>query len=261
MVYSMSYWKTLMNELTEYFSNTKKPSTINSALKEIGVIKGNMTRTVKILREKFPDEMKTLEQNHYCMPASSRGSIISGYFFVKYKDDIARYITTGLSMSEIYDILMSDPRNKYLDITKERFTCEVYAAIRYGTSPEIKKAHDEKMLKKCTMLDELYKDVMTSRPYKYDVKTICEKYNVPKSVLYTAIKYTRNGKELKSRLIYNENVNCTNRLKLIKDIKEMELDGFSSKEIAEKFGVSEGYVKYTGMVVEHLDELISKVQV
>lgn len=260
MKYQHEYWRDIMSQLTKYFETLRVPKTINAALKDLKIGSTNRTRIVKILRDKFPDEMMVLEQSHYCIPASSKGSITSGYIFVKYKDLIIRCINEDMGMDKIYDVLMQDPKNKYIGITKCKFMREVYAHIEAGSCPEIKKAHNERMMKKRKRLDDLFKDVMTSRPYKYDVRTICEKYDIDKATLYTILKHVKNGKKLKERLIYNEYPNCTTRAEIIRAIKTMKQRGISVKEIAEKFGVSEGYVKYTGMVVEHLDEQISKVQ-
>lgn len=254
-------WSTVMVQLTEYFETIKVPKTINAALKDLKIGSTNRTRIVKILREEFPDEMKALDQMHYCIPASSKGSIISGYFFVKYHGEFIRYIGEDMSMDKIYDILMQDPRNKHLGITKKKFMKDVYAHVEAGSDPEIKKVHNERMSKKRKRLDDLFKDVMTSRPYKYTVATICEKYDLDKATLYTILKHVKNGKDLKERLDYREYVNCTARAEIIKAIKSMELDGTSMKEIAEKFGVTESYVKYTAMAVERLNEKISKAQV
>ena len=249
-------WHAVMVQLTEYFSKTEFPRTINFVLKELG-IETNTTRVINILREEFPDEMKSLEQNYYCMPSSSKGSIISGYFFVKYKDDIIRYIKDDLSMGEIYHILMSDPKNMSLGITRKRFMRDVHALIESSNVQEIKSTYKKIASRKHKRLEEIYKDVMRSRPYKYDVRTLCEKYGISKPTLYTFVKHSKHGKQLKKKLIYNEYENCTNRARLIRGIKNLELNGFSPKEIAKHLGVSERYVKCARRLVESMDDRIS----
>ena len=255
-------WSEVMATLTKYFETIKVPKTINAALKDLKIGSTNRTRIVKILRKEFPEEMNALDQMHYCIPvSSSKGSIISGYFFVKYHDEFVRYINEDMGMDEIYDILMRDPRNNHLGITKKKFMRDVYTHIKAGSSPEIKKLYNERMSKKRKRLDELFKDVMSSRPYKYTVATICEKYDINKATLYTVLKHVKNGKDLKERLDYREYVNCTTRAEIIKAIKSMELDGTSMKQIAEKFGVTESYVKHTALAIERLNEKLSKVEV
>ena len=256
-------WSTVMVQLMDYFETTKVPRTVSSALKELGVkgSKSNRTHVLKILRKEFPDEMRALEHMHYCIPPTSRGSLVSGYFFVKYKDEFIRYIEEDMSMDKIYYILMQDPRNKNIDITKEKFIKDVYAHLRAGSAPDIKKAQDERKMKKHKRLDEIYLDVMTSRPYKYTVAAICEKYNMSKTTLYTLLKHTEHGKELKKRLDYKEYVNCTTRARLIKLSRKMMSEGISTKDIAEHFGVSEAYIKYTTKTMDNLDEKLSKIEV
>lgn len=253
-------YRSIMTQLTEYFETIKVPKTINGALKELKIASTNGTLIVKVLREEFPDEMKALEQTHYCIPSSSKGSIISGYFFVKYKDEIVHYINENMSMDKIYDILMQDPRNKHLEISKKKFMKDVYAHIEACSCPEIKKAHTERMAKIHKRLDNLVKDVMSSRPYKYTVATICEKYDLDKSTLYTILKHIKNGKELKERLDYREYVNCTTRAEIIKAIESMERDKITMKDVAKKFGVSEAYIKYTSMAVKRLNQKMSRAK-
>ena len=85
----------LMDQLTEYFETTMVPRTVAGALIDLGFDRGYISRLLKRLYQDFPNEMRELEDSHYCMPSWSQGSVIKGYFFVRYRDDIIGYITKG----------------------------------------------------------------------------------------------------------------------------------------------------------------------
>ena len=261
MKYCTEYLAAIMAKLTEYFETVKVPKTINAALKDLGISPTNGSRTVKLLREEFPDEMKALEQTHYCIPSSSRGSIISGYFFVKYKDEIISYINEGLSMDKIYDILMEDPRNKHLEITKKKFMIDIYNSIKAGSCPEIKKAYNERAARRLGRLEEIYKDVMASEPNTYNVQSLSEKYKISKPMLYLLIKHTACGNKLMELLDYTEYTNCDSRSYNFRLIEDMKRDGFDIKEISDLLGISEKYTKYGLRSIESIDERLLKIDV
>ena len=249
-----------MDQLIDYFENTMVPRTLNGALNDLGIGTSYPTKFLERLYQDFPEDMQYVENSHYCMPSSSHGSVIKGYFFVRYRDDIVRYIEDDLGFGKIYDNLMKDPKNECIDITKKAFMSRIYYFVRNGCSPKIKKAYDERITRKLSRLEEIYKDVMTSEPFKYNVQMICEKHNISNTMLYAFIKLTTCGKKLMKRLRYSENVNCNNVSNLKKRIDEMKLDGLEFNQIAEELGISEGYAKYYFRSIERIDERISKLE-
>lgn len=254
-------YRYLMDQLTEYFETTMVPRTLAGALVDIGFDRGYASSLLKRLYQDFPNEMRELEDSHYCMPSWSQGSVIKGYFFVRYRDDIISYINDDLGFGKIYDNLMKDPKNECIDITKKAFMSRIYYFVRNGCSPEIKKAYDERITRKLSRLEEIYKDVMTSEPFKYNVQMLCKKYNISNQMIYVFIKLTKCGNKLMKRLRYKENINCNNVSNLKKRIDEMKLDGLEFNQIAEDLGISEGYAKYYFRSIERIDERISKLEV
>lgn len=254
-------YRYLMDQLIEYFENTMVPRTIGGALNDLGIDAAYASTLLKRLRQDFPDEMQYVEDSHYCMPTSSRGSIIRGYFFVRYRDDIIRYIEDDLGFDKIYEILMKDPKNYHVNITKKEFMKHVYHFANNGCCPEIKKAYSDRAARRLGRLEELYKDVMRSKPYTYSVRSICEKYKISRAMVYLFIKHTKCGNKLIKLLDYTENTNCNSRSYNSRLIEDMKQEGFDTKEISDMLGISERYVKYGSRVFEHMDERVSKVKV
>ena len=246
-----------MDLVIEYFEDTMIPRTLNKALQDLGLGSGNLSWLSKKLYQYFPDEMREVENSHYFMPASSHGIIINGYFFVRYRDDIVRYIEDDLGFGEIYEILMKDPRNKCIDMPKKKWMKHIYFYAKNGCSPEIKKAYNERSARRLRRLEEIYKDVMASKPGTYNVRSLCEKYKISRAMLYLFIKHTECGNKLMKLLDYNENTNC-NRSYNMGLIEDMKQEGFDTEEISEVLGVSERYVKYFHRSMESVDERLLK---
>lgn len=254
-------YRYLMDQLIEYFENTMVPRTINGALNDLGINGAYASSVLKRLRQDFPDEMQYVDDSHYCMPSSSRGSIIRGYFFVRYRDDIIRYIDDDLGVDKIYEILMKDPKNYHINMTKKEFMKYVYHFANNGCCPEIKKAYNDRAARKLGRLEELYKDVMGSKPYTYSVKSLCEKYKISRAMVYLFIKHTKCGNKLSKLLDYTENTNCNIRSHNFRLIEDMKREGFDTKEISDLLGISEEYTKYASRSMESIDERLLKIDV
>lgn len=254
-------YRYLMDQVTEYFENTMVPRTLNGALIDLGISSAYASKLLKRLRQDFPAEMQYVEDSHYCMPSSSQGAIIRGYFFVRYRDDIVRYIEDDLGFDKIYDILMKDPKNDHINMTKKEFMKHIYYFANNGCCPEIKKAYTERAARRLGRLEEIYKDVMASKPYTYSVKSLCEKYKISRAMVYLFIKHTKCGNKLMKLLDYTEYTDCNTRSYNFRLIEDMKRDGFDTKEICDLLGVSEGYAKYAYRSMESIDKRLLKIDV
>lgn len=248
----------VVEELAEYFKNATVPRTMNKALADLGYKGGNISRILKSLRQDFPDEIREVENLHYCMPSSSQGSIIRGYFFVRYRDDIIKYIDDDLRFGEIYEILMADPRNVNIDMTKKEWMSHIYHFVNNGCSPEIKTAFCERTARKLDRLENIYKDVMASKPCTYNVRTLCEKYKISRAMVYLFLKHTTCGNKLAKLIDYTEYTSCDIMSHNIKLIEDMKQEGFDTEDISDLIGVSKAYVKYTLRGLETIDNRLLK---
>lgn len=258
MVGEKKNYRYLMDQLIDYFENTMVPRTPNGALKDLGIDPSYASKLLKRLRQDFPDEMRYVESSHYCMPSSCQGAIIRGYFFIRYRDDIVRYIEDDLGFDKIYDILMKDPKNYHINMTKKEFMKHIYYFANNGCCPEIKKAYNERAARRLGRLEEIYKDVMASKPYTYSVKSLCEKYNISRAMLYLFIKHTTCGNKLMKLLDYTEYTNCDSRSHNLRLIEDLKREGFDTKEISDLLGITEGYIKYAFRSIESIDKRLLK---
>lgn len=248
----------VVEQLTEYYENTKVPKTLNKALMDLGHKSGNTSHLLKRLRQDFPDEMRDVENSHYCIPSSSQGAIIRGYFFVRYRDQIVKCIEDDLRFDEIYEILMKDPRNACINMTKKEWMSHIYYFANNGCSPEITKAYNARGERKLSRLEEIYKDVMASKPNTYNVQSLCEKYKISKTMVYLFIKHTTCGNKLMNLLDYTEYTCCNTRSHNLRLIEEMKQEGFDTEEISDKLGISEGYIKYALRSLKSIDNRLLK---